>query len=362
MLRPMINTASPLLRRCFVMTLVTVAVVAAATAPSRGQVPLVGNLLAVNLTPPAPTLSVGQQTSFNVTGIFEGGTRLLGGNDGSFWSFILTPNMAVVQCDPNGSAMFGGQNISVTSSGTFNDLWSPSTPVVRATGTLTPTAVEVNLACADPNFNPIDGTMNLTWTGTQYDGNYHFANSGDAELVGLTWSSSNPGVATVNQRGRATAISPGTTIITATYGRTCWPGEPQPPGGCRGTVSGSAVLTVTGTTCSPPTITSQSVSPDVLWPPNHKMVDVRITTTATANCPQQPIRCRLRSITSNEPDNGLGDGDTSPDWEPTGNLTARLRAERSGHGDGRVYTIVTACSNDAGTATHASIVTVPHHR
>jgi hypothetical protein len=164
-------------------------------------------------------------------------TDTLGGNDGSFWSFILSPNMAVSQCDPMGTAMFGGQNISVTSSGTFNDLWSPMTPVVRATGTLTPAAVNVNLACADPNFNPITGTMNLTWTGTQYDGNYHFANSGNAELAGLTWTSSNPGVATVNQRGRATAVSPGTTIITATYGRTCWPGEPQPAAGCRGTCS-----------------------------------------------------------------------------------------------------------------------------
>ena len=70
----------------------------------------------------------------------------------------------------------------------------------------------------------------------------------------------------------------------------------------------------------------------------------------------------IESITSSEPVNGMGDGDTAPDWAVTGNLSAQLRAERSGDGDGRTYTIVTACTNSAGTARRASIVTVPHSR
>ena len=40
------------------------------------------------------------------------------------------------------------------------------------------------------------------------------------------------------------------------------------------------------------------------------------------------VTCRIVSVTSNEPVEGLGDGDTSPDWVITGNLTD-LRAERS---------------------------------
>ena len=44
------------------------------------------------------------------------------------------------------------------------------------------------------------------------------------------------------------------------------------------------------------------------------------------------VTCRIVSVTSNEPVEGLGDGDTSPDWV----ITVNLRAERSAHGTGRV--------------------------
>jgi hypothetical protein len=303
------------------------------------------------------------QASFSATGIFEGGTRQLGGNGNRpLWSFILSPSMQVAVCaTPPASPIFGGQVIAIENNGTFQETWSPMTPLVKATGTLTPAAVHVDLACADPNINPITGTMDVTWTGTQYDGTYAFPNGGVAELAGLTWTSSNPAVATVDQRGRATAVAPGTTTITATYGRTCWPGEPQPAGGCRGTVSGSAVLTVNAAPCPPPTITGVTLSQTELWPPNHKMVNVTVTPSVQNAC-SQPVSCSIDSITSSEPWDGLGDGDTSPDWERPSPLTARLRAERSGEGDGRVDTIVTKCANSSGSATHASIVTVPYSR
>jgi hypothetical protein len=52
------------------------------------------------------------------------------------------------------------------------------------------------------------------------------------------------------------------------------------------------------------------------------------------------------SVTSNEAVNGNGDGNTSPDWEVVNNHLVRLRAERSGNGMGRIYTI-TIRANDA---------------
>jgi hypothetical protein len=97
---------------------------------------------------------------------------------------------------------------------------------------------------------------------------------------------------------------------------------------------------------NPPEI-SVSVSPDTLWPPNHKMVPVVLEVDATDNCDSEPV-CQITSVTSNEPINGTGDGNTAPDWEITGNFTVNLRAERSGKGGGREYTITVECTDASG--------------
>jgi hypothetical protein len=55
--------------------------------------------------------------------------------------------------------------------------------------------------------------------------------------------------------------------------------------------------------------------------------------------PLVPIKCRIIKVTSNEPENGLGDGDTAPDSQIIDRLLVKLRAERSGRGNGRIYTI-----------------------
>ncbi len=111
---------------------------------------------------------------------------------------------------------------------------------------------------------------------------------------------------------------------------------------------------------TPPSIDTISASPDIIWPPNHKMVPVTISVSVFDNCDTDPS-IQIISITSNEPENGLGDGDTAPDWEITGDLTANLRAERSGNGSGRVYTITVRCTDSAGNYTDREVtVTVPH--
>lgn len=111
---------------------------------------------------------------------------------------------------------------------------------------------------------------------------------------------------------------------------------------------------------TPPVIQSVTASPNTLWPPNHKLVPVTVTTVATDNCTSAPA-CAISSISSNEPVNGKGDGNTAPDYFITGANTALLRAERAGPGSGRVYTVGVTCADAAGNrSTSYTTVTVPH--
>lgn len=75
---------------------------------------------------------------------------------------------------------------------------------------------------------------------------------------------------------------------------------------------------------------------DFLWPPEHQMVAIDINLTANDN---QVIDFVITSIWQDEPTNGIGDGDTSPDAEGIGTSTAYIRAERDGSGNGRMYHI-----------------------
>ncbi|MFA5262764.1 MAG: immunoglobulin domain-containing protein [Opitutaceae bacterium] len=107
----------------------------------------------------------------------------------------------------------------------------------------------------------------------------------------------------------------------------------------------------------PPVIQSVTASPALLLPANHRMVAVTVSVTATDDMDAHPSS-RIVSVTSNEPINGRGDGNTTPDWEITGALTLNLRAERANGGDGRVYTITVETKDAAGNATTATTTVV----
>lgn len=122
----------------------------------------------------------------------------------------------------------------------------------------------------------------------------------------------------------------------------------------------SVVITVEDTT--PPTIGTVTAGPNTLWPPNHKLVPVTVRVSVTDACDSAPS-CRIISVASNEPVDGLGDGDTAPDWIITGPLNVLLRAERSGRGTGRVYTITVECTDPSGNSSTATVgVAVPHDK
>jgi len=124
-------------------------------------------------------------------------------------------------------------------------------------------------------------------------------------------------------------------------------------------ISASDVGAITVVDQTPPAITGAAVDTPTLLPPHHQMVDVTVSYTATDNC--GAVEAAL-GVTSNEPVSDTGDGQTAPDWEIVDPHHVRLRAERSGHGNGRVYTITITASDGHGNVSSQTVyVSVPHN-
>jgi Necrosis inducing protein (NPP1)/PKD domain len=117
------------------------------------------------------------------------------------------------------------------------------------------------------------------------------------------------------------------------------------------TDSDQATISVVDTQA--PEIAGVTAEPDELWPPNHKMRDVVLYVDVEDICDSEP-QCEIAEggVFSNE-----------PDWIITGDLTLRLRAERAGRGDGRVYTVDVICVDGSGNSTTGTTtISVPHKR
>jgi cysteine-rich repeat protein len=110
-----------------------------------------------------------------------------------------------------------------------------------------------------------------------------------------------------------------------------------------------------------------------LWPPNHKYPKGDYATATLADCGitivdqcQGPIslgaaNATITCVTSDELENEKGDGNTSNDAVILSGSSVKLRAERSGKGDGRVYNIHFRVTDAAGNTSNAVCpVTVPH--
>ena len=103
----------------------------------------------------------------------------------------------------------------------------------------------------------------------------------------------------------------------------------------------------------------------ILWPANHKMVPITIFANASDNS-GGPVTLSA-SVASNELQDGLGDGDTPQDWTTpvinNGIITLQLRAERSGKGTVRIYTVTIVATDQSGNSSTAAVnITVPHDR
>jgi hypothetical protein len=157
----------------------------------------------------------------------------------------------------------------------------------------------------------------------------------------------------VTSKASGSVFSLGTTTVVATA--TDAAGNTS---SCSFTVTvndvGAPVITLNGNTIT-------------FWSPDHKYETVNITdlvASASDLCdPSVDLdSVRIASVTSDEPDNSGGDGNTSHDIVIAADCkSVQLRSERMGGSNGRVYTItfkVTDASGNVATAT--AKVTVPH--
>ena len=181
----------------------------------------------------------------------------------------------------------------------------------------------------------------------------------------ITAEATGPSGATVNYTATATDIVDGSRPVTCDHAS----GSTFPLGTTtvlctatdthNNTAQGSFTVLVRDTT--PPTIVSITADPSNLWPPNHKPVEVTITVIASDLVDPNPTS-HIVLVSSNQPINGIGDGNTTTDWTITGPLTLDLLAERTGSTD-RVYTITIATTDASGNTAYGVVnVTVSNPR
>ncbi len=106
---------------------------------------------------------------------------------------------------------------------------------------------------------------------------------------------------------------------------------------------------------TPPVISLVAADPAVIWPPDGRLVPVRVSVAATDNVDLAP-RCMIDAVTV--------DAAPAPaqDVLITGDLTLEIRASRAGTSlDGLTYGIGVKCTDEAGnSAIAATSVVVPH--
>ncbi|MFH1756365.1 MAG: FG-GAP-like repeat-containing protein, partial [Candidatus Latescibacterota bacterium] len=183
----------------------------------------------------------------------------------------------------------------------------------------------------------------------------------DGDELTYSWTSDCPGASFDDATSAAPVLSVGYSAMPVMCNVTLTVSD--------GTENAGESVTIEVVDTTPPDF-SLSVTPDVLWPPNHKMVEVTPTIQADDICCGSDIAVDLISVQMNE-------GETEDTFDPTFDINLEtgfigddiqistgkvyVRAERSGKSDGRVYTITYQAMDCAGNTSTASVtVTVPH--
>ena len=276
--------------------MVTITVSATATDDS-GETPVckLGNIT----SPGAP---VGD---YSVTGANTGSIRAVGGR-------VYTLN--AICTDGSGNSKWGSLNLTVprdTTAPTITSLSVSPASIFPPNNALVPVTVSV-AATDDVDSSPVCFLAAITSTGSTAD---------DSSVTG-------------QYTGLVRAVGGRTYSLKVT----CMDGAANQRDGW--------VRVVVPPDTTPPSITSLAVTPSVIWPPNGKMVGVKVLVTATDNV-DSSAACAITSITASEP--------AVADALVTSEFTADVRAVRDSDGTTRIYTIHITCSDRAGNKTEGTV-------
>ena len=269
-------------------------------------------------------------------------------SEGSFFVFVgstpppplvLPGNMVVEATGPGGAVV----NFTATS-----DANSTVTCVPASGSTFAFIGSTVSVQCTATN------TANISTTGS------FFVTVVDTTAPALIVPSDITTQATSNAGAAVSFTATASDIVDGPVTPSCFPpsGSTFPVGttqvlcsasDIRGNTSFGAFNVTVVLDNTPPVVTATTASPSSLWPPNHVMVPVTVSVTATDNLDPSPVST-IVSVSSDQPIDGTGDGDLAPDWVVTGPLTANLRSERS-HGNDRTYTITVSTCDFTGNCT-----------
>ena len=187
-------------------------------------------LVSIVVTPANPGIPIGLTEQLTATGIYSDGS----GHDLTNSVTWVSSNTGIATCSLTGkvtSVAAGTSQITAASGGITGSIIVTATPA---------TLVSLVVSPLQPSI-AIGFTEQFTAIGTYSDTTTHDLTNA------VTWSTSNPNVATCSVSGLATSINTGSTTITATMAIS------QP---IAGTISGSTTLTVT-----PGTLISINVTP-----------------------------------------------------------------------------------------------------
>jgi probable HAF family extracellular repeat protein len=209
-------------------------------------------------------------------------------------------------------------------------------------GTLNGVAEPFILDIAPANQAPVAvaGPDQLVQCSTQVllDGSASFDPDGDA----LTYQWSLAGTVLGTNSTLVLSLPMGTNLVTLQVTDPC------------GASSQTNVAVVVADS-TPPVVQSLRADPDVLWPPNHRLIPVSVLASARDDCDPAPAS-RILCVNCDQ---------TVParDIQVTGPLTVKLAASRNAHERTRHYTIVVGTTDSSGNiATNRVVITVPRDR
>lgn len=191
-------------------------------------------LTSIQVQPANPSVAAGNTQQFTATGTFSNGST----RDVSSlvtWSSSATPVATIAQSGLATTYSQGSSTISASFSGLSGPVAGSTT--LTATAPVLTSVVVTDASVVVPGPHSIGTVKTAQGTTHQFFAYGIYSDGGERNITSsVTWSSAPLTIATINNAGRATGVSPGSAVITATDPTT--------------SLSGTATLNVTNATIS----------------------------------------------------------------------------------------------------------------